>query len=244
MTYRQILASALLSAVPTILPAAELPTASELLDRSIEYHDPGGSWGTSALELYLDETRPDGGVRKTDLLIDLPRETFVWNSQRHGRDVGGRVTASGCQATLDGSTDFTDEEAEKFRLSCDRVTWIRDYYTYLYGLPMKLRDPGTLVDDEVTSTEFDGREVLALKVTYEAGVGGDTWYFYFDPETSALAGYRFYHDEAKNDGEYVTIEGEVELGGMKLPEIRAWYYNDGRGYLGTDTLVGNRSVVE
>ncbi|MFQ5525189.1 MAG: DUF6503 family protein [Thermoanaerobaculia bacterium] len=239
-----------LLALPTLLvataalTAADLPTGPELLERSNAYHDPTGAWGRTALALIIEERRPDGTVRETGVAIDLEREIFTWVSQREGHDLVGKLRGERCELYLDGKSDFSEQEAEELGLNCDRVIWFRDYYTFLYGLPMKLRDPGTLVGDKVAATEFEGHEVLSLRVTYEADVGADTWYLYFDPASSALAGYRFYHDEAKNDGEYITLEGEVELGGMKLPQTRAWYYNDGRGYLGTDTLVGNRSVAE
>ena len=67
----------------------------------------------------------------------------------------------------------------------------------------------------------------ALKVTYEEGVGSDTWYVYLDRETPALVGYRFYHREAKGDGEYVLLEGEATGGGLRLPRQRAWYTKPG-----------------
>jgi len=81
-----------------------------------------------------------------------------------------------------------------------------------------------------------------MKVTYDAEVGGDTWYVYFEPERYRMVGYRFYHDEARGDGEYIVLEGEHAIGGMRIPARRSWYVNaDGR-YLGTDELIGDRSV--
>lgn len=80
----------------------------------------------------------------------------------------------------------------------------RDYYGDLAGLPMKLRDPGTLIDPDVAATDFIGRQIQSIRVTYDAELGGDTWYFYFDPESAQLVGRRFYHDEAANDGEYIA----------------------------------------
>jgi hypothetical protein len=75
-----------------------------------------------------------------------------------------------------------------------------------------------------------------LKVSYDPETGSDTWYFYFNPETYALAAYQFYHDPAKNDGEYILLEGEAEVGGMRLPKRRSWYTNKERRFLGTDIL--------
>ena len=65
----------------------------------------------------------------------------------------------------------------------------RDYYTYLMGLPMKLKDPGTLISPQGILIERQGTSYWMLKVTYEPEVGSDTWYFYFDTETFALKQY-------------------------------------------------------
>ena len=75
-----------------------------------------------------------------------------------------------------------------------------------------------------------------LRVTYDEGVGDDTWYFYFDPRSYALVGYRFYHDPAKNDGEYIVLEGESEIGSLRLPRTRKWYTHADDRHLGTDTI--------
>jgi len=55
----------------------------------------------------------------------------------------------------------------------------------------------------------------------------------------ALVGYRFYHSESDNDGEYIPFEGEIvdEATGLRLPSTRTWYYNNGDGHLATDQIV-------
>jgi hypothetical protein len=73
---------------------------------------------------------------------------------------------------------------------------MQNYYTYLYGLPMKLKDPGTIISSVVNRKDFLGKEYL-LKVKYEESIGTDSWYFYFEPKTYAFKIYQFYHDETK-----------------------------------------------
>ncbi len=113
---------------------------------------------------------------------------------------------------------------------------MKDYYTYLYGLPMKLNDPGTNLDPKTEKKTFKGKDYLVLKVTYDAEIGKDTWYFYFDPTTYAMEVYQFYQDESKNDGEYLILKGLESIEGIKMPQTRAWYMNKDDKYLGTDTL--------
>ncbi len=234
---RSALGLSILVLASTAAFPSDLPTGPELLERAIEYHDPDGVWGGDPLQFTLEGTRPDGETSVTEIGIDLESEVFTWSTVRDGHDLAARIEGDSWQARMDGSTDIPAEASKKYRLSEADVERKRDYYTYLWGLPMKLRDPGTRIDAEVMETDFDGRSVLAIRVTYDEAVGGDTWYFYFDPSTAALAGYRFFHDESKNDGEYIALEGETVLGTLRLPRTRAWYYNTDDGYLGTDTLV-------
>ncbi len=234
MSYRK---SFLILIYLALLSPLAAQQAEEWLQRSIQYHDPDGVWGTAALQFDLSETRPDGPDRKTLLRIGPGGGDFYWDTRRDGHRLEGELTDSGCLLRLDGSEDISDEDRETFRLTCDRLRFMRNYYVYLWGLPMKLRDPGTRLDPQVERIELDGRPVVSLRVTYEAEVGEDIWYFYLDPETAALVAYRFYHDEAKGDGEIIELEGEVVAVGMRLPKARTWITNlDGR-LLGTDTLV-------
>jgi hypothetical protein len=68
---------------------------------------------------------------------------------------------------------------------------MQNYYTYLYGLPMKLKDPGTIISSVVNRNL--GKEYLVLKSN--TSIGTDSWYF--EPKTYALKIYQFYHDETK-----------------------------------------------
>ena len=77
-----------------------------------------------------------------------------------------------------------------------------------------------------------------MKVTYKKEVGNDIWYFYFDPSTYAMEVYQFFHDESKNDGEYILLSGMETINGIKMPKNRAWYYNKDDKYLATDVLNG------
>ena len=48
--------------------------------------------------------------------------------------------------------------------------------------------------------------------------------------------YQFFHDESKNDGEYILLTDEEIINNIKMPKIRAWYTNKDNEYLGTDIL--------
>ena len=108
---------------------------------------------------------------------------------------------------------------------------------------MKLTDPGTRIDPTIYDKEFNGKPARAAKVTYDAEVGSDIWYFYFKPETNEMIGYQFFHDEDKGDGEYILLSEIMELNGMKIPKNRAWYTNPDSTLLGTDHLLNTAALV-
>ena len=210
------------------------PTPETVLERAIAYHDPQNVLLTQAHRFSFLETRPDAPDRHSEVVIDVARDDFYF-TRRGEHTVAGRLEGGHCEVSLDGRTELTEEERAEHRLDCDRLERMRNYYVYLWGLPMKLRDPGTRLG-VVTRTKLARRSVYALRVTYEESVGKDTWIFYFDRGSYALVGYRFFHDESKNDGEYIVLEGEARLGRLRLPKHRTWYTHQGNRLLGTDTL--------
>ena len=217
-------------------------SAEYVLRRSIQYHDPSGRWQTFARTLVLRESRPNGEERTVHVSIDKPNVRFVYEREDDGTHIRGIVDREECTASVNGSTTVSDEDAERHGLTCAMIKRRRNYYQYLYGLPMKLRDEGTIVAPEVSLTTFVGREVLMINVSYEESVGSDTWRFYFDPASFRLVGYRFNHDEELNDGEYITLEGEYLLDDIRIPKIRKWYRNKGGEFLGTDIVESHERV--
>lgn len=87
------------------------------------------------------------------------------------------------------------------------------------------------------------KKTYRIRVNYTPEVGKDVWYFYIDTVDFHLVGYQFFHDEAKNDGEYITLEGSAQIAGMTLPKTRNWYTNTNKEYLGGDVITLNRVMT-
>lgn len=214
--------------------AAQDLTGTALLDKAIAYHDPKGNWETFAGELKLQFTGPAMTDRVSMVTIDLPREFFNVSAVQDGKKTFREITGTQCR--------FTNDEGQVVNSStydaqCDRTVMFRNYYTYLYGLPMKLKDPGTHIDQTVTKTTFKGKEYVVLRVSYDKEVGSDRWQFYFNPETYAMEIYQFFNGEDKKTGEYILLSDEMLVNDIKMPKNRAWYYNEDDGYLGIDKLI-------
>ncbi|MCV6628589.1 MAG: DUF6503 family protein [Flavobacteriaceae bacterium] len=211
-------------------------TASEVLEKSIAFHDPDGQWKSFDHSFEVVMETPNRPRRHSKISINLPKQFFRVVAKRGDTTTDMQVAKDSCNILLNGSANYSQKEAENHRLSCERTKMYRDYYTYLYGLPMKLKDPGTIIHPKLLYKRFKGKKYVVLKVTYDPKVGKDVWYFYFDPETYAMEVYQFFHEEAKNDGEYILLTGLKKVNGIQMPKDRAWYYNRDDKYLGTDKL--------
>ena len=218
------------------LQAQEL-SASEVLNKAIQFHDPSGVWQTFKGDFTVEMTSPNRPVRTSKISLDFGQELFDLQVKRGEENYRYWLSKNTCILSYDGDTEFSEEIKKEYRLTCERANMMKNYYTYLYGLPMKLKDPGTQLHPEVQKKRFKGKEYLVLKVDYAQEVGEDTWYFYFDPKTFAMEVYQFYHDETKNDGEYILLSGLEKVQGIKMPKKRDWYYNKDDKFLGSDLLI-------
>ncbi len=229
------------SLVISVLGMGQELTGPQLLDKTIEYHDPYDAWRSFHAQLSITTETPNRSDRISDILLNLSTQYFKLTVKRNGNIVEQILDKDKCSLTLNGSTSFSEEDTKTHGLTCERAGTMKDYYTYLYGLPMKLRDSGAILNPKIQTRTFKGREYLVLKVNYKEQVGKDTWYFYFDPKTYAMKVYRFFHDESKNDGEYILLSGEEEVSGIRMPKTRTWYYNKDDKYLGADILTKTSS---
>lgn len=213
-----------------------------LLENAIKYHDPNGNWPSFKGEFQVSMVSPNNSNRDSKIIIDLPKQYFYVKAERDTIVTEYTLDKGACRIALNGKTDLSKAELFSNNLNCDRANMYKNYYTYLYGLPMKLKDEGTIIHDKAERKTFKGKEYLVLKVSYKETIGSDVWYFYFDPETYAMDIYQFFKtddnsNEIPDSGEYILLTETILINDIKMPKNRAWYYNKDDKYLGTDKLV-------
>lgn len=214
-------------------------TGNQLLEKAIQFHDPNGNWETFKGTLLVTMKTPKSPKRESEINIDLPKQLFSVKVKSGKNTSEYHIDKNEIQIIFNGDKNPSEEILKKNRLSKERAKMYQNYYTYLYGLPMKLKDEGTIIHKKVERKIFKGKQYLVLKATYKKEVGKDTWYFYFNLKTYAMEVYQFFKDESKNDGEYILLSGLETINAIKMPKDRAWYYNKNNGYLGTDFLSKN-----
>jgi hypothetical protein len=192
-------------------------TGQELIEKSIAYHDPKGSWQDLKATFILEDSLPAPiSSRSYSFTLDNSHSIMSYS--------------------IDGISYIVHHDSlqvEIGEISLERALRSRNYYTFLWGLPMKLQDPGTTIEPLATMEELNGNEYHVVRVPYEK----DIWYFYLEPETYRMAAYKFYQDEPKQKGEIIYLDGIAEFDGMKIPANRSWYRTENPKFLGTDKLI-------
>lgn len=194
-------------------------SAMQVLDKSIQYHDPKNQWSTFNHQMDFVSERPDGPDRKTTVLIN---NNFGYFSQTEDGNKM-EIIMDSCSQIPTGKT-------------CDNVKQTRNYYIYLWGLPMKLKDQGTLIDKKLVEEKFEGTDCYVLRVPYD----DDIWFFYIDKSTFAMRGYMFYKDEPTKKGEVIYLNEESIIGNMRIPKKRKWVTTPDGKFLGTDILTASK----
>lgn len=191
-------------------------TSQDILAKSINFHDPDGQWNHLKVEMRFNEVNPRDEVRKSSAWFDQEKGYFKLN--RGDYEIHG----------MEMDSCFV----EKGDYDCDRAKRMRDYYTYLWGLPMKLMDEGTQLSDSIREETWEGKEVYVLSVDYEK----DDWEYYIEKETFQLVGYYFL--QTSGNAEKIILEGLTPYGKMQFPANRSWYMtSDNNRFLATDKLV-------
>jgi hypothetical protein len=212
-------------------------TAQEIIEKSIAFHDPNNNWPTFVGEFKIKTRQPEKLDRLSSIQINLPEEKFALVSTTAAESTSYYVHKDSVSVVKSGK--MVEQMSNTDR---DRALLMKDYYTYLYGLPMKLADEGTIVHEQVKKVWFWNINAYKVKVTYTQEVGSDVWYFYFDPENFELKAYQFFKTDAngkmdKDSGEYILLSDSVVINGIKIPADRSWYYNKNTLFIAADKIV-------
>lgn len=210
---------------------------SELLQKTLAYHDPQNNWPQLKTRLYLSSADTAGQENTFEIEMDNSTGYFAHISRQDGKEVVKGIDADGKEFyLLDGKQEISAEDREKYHMRPDDLKWVHSFYGYLYGLPMKLTDEGVHLKEAAENETLEGKEYRVLQVNFDASVGSDNWFYYLDPETYAMEAYRFNHGKPES-GEYILLEQEVVVDGIRIPKVRKWYWNKNNGYIGKDTLI-------
>ena len=111
-------------------------SVDDLLNKSIQYHDSHGALMHHDVTLHLNEKRPNGTDRKSTVAFNISKESYTNTRISEGVEIKSNLTKGKYTITVDGRSEYSDEEKEKYRLNPDRMETMKNYYQYLWLLPL------------------------------------------------------------------------------------------------------------
>lgn len=214
---------------------SQVLTTDELIEKSISFHDPNNNWDTFEGTLKLRQDNPKDTKSYRKVYLNLETGEFKFKGSYGENTLKYLVQNGQGQASWNDNSSIPDSIKTKYRISPSRALMYRNYYEYLYGMPMKLKDKGTNIDPTVKEVHFHGGDYYKIKVSYDIEVGTDTWYFYFEKDNYALGAYEFWK-KTPGDGEYMLLSGIKQMNGINMPQRISWFMTVDDRWLGMDVL--------
>lgn len=194
-------------------------TAKSLIAKSIKHHDPHGNFNTLHA-IFSFESTFDWNSSPEELIITMDFENYALDYKNLDREMHLQFSKDTC-LTIEGKTQ------------CQDFSWVYNFYLYIWGLPMKLNDPGIQINDTVLDTKYKGNLYKTVEVEYPT----EHFKFHFD-SAFALRGFQFQKVDNPDKGEIIWLEGTLKHKGISFPKKRYWYD------LKTGKLLGTNEVIK
>lgn len=206
----------------------------KLVEKAIEHAGGWDAWlGTKTIQFRKTVLRfePDGKLKETRvqyhkyILQPSPQMRIEWESNGSK----GVMINDGQQAwkLVNGKQATSQED-----INAARGNTFGSHY--VFGMPFKLRDPGTILTDAGMATLEDGTVVRKIRTTYEKGAGDaggmHTWTYMFDQQTGRLAANHLEFAPGKFD--WTEYFDEKPFGALVMATRRVGYDADANGKVG------------
>jgi len=124
----------------------------------------------------------------------------------------------------------------KHQLTQERAILLKDYYFFLWYLPMNINRPDAEIENRINEKIYNQVKFIEVPVTFPHSENNHSWFFYFHPQKFQLLRSMFFKSEFA-DGEYILFEGEYQFDGIRIPASRKWFTNAEDKFLGEDKLI-------
>ena len=200
---------------------AKAPTSSEeIISKSIEFHDPHQAWNKFRATFHFDSrfAIADYPIESLEVSINVPENYLRYHNRSRKIDL-----------SYQGDSCFVHSMAG----NCETYRWTQNFYTYIWGLPMKLQDPGVFPKKGFTRLHFNEIPCYAVQVHYEA----ENFEFYFDSLDFQLRGFRFIKNDGSGKGELITADGLLEFDGIRFPRKKTYCSLPDSAFGGTNEVL-------
>ncbi|MDR8389570.1 DUF6503 family protein [Aliifodinibius sp. S!AR15-10] len=223
-----------------IEPMAESTiSGSKLWERTINYHDPNHNWSNFSGKIHMVTTFSNGTFSQEELEIHNPDE-FYQSTLLEGSSKAVKGVKKGeCFNAVNGDENVNEEQINQYNIGCESAFLFKEHHTAHVGLPMELKVAGLKIQEElVEKVNFEGRECYALQLIGQSEeVRHPYWEgiftMYTDVDTYAMHGFK--REGGLYPGYFVAV-GELELEGIRMPQVKNYFSLEDSSHLLTDVF--------
>ncbi|MEQ6125113.1 DUF6503 family protein [Pseudotenacibaculum sp. MALMAid0570] len=214
-------------------------SGKELLEKSLQYHDPKEEWSTAKFTLSIREPRTKNPERFSIVSINNQDNSFMLSRAREGKMALYELDAEGKTIVLLDNQVVKDSSLIKhYFLEHNRVKRYQDFYVTLLGLPMSLTEKRLSKVGSSTQVIFNEKSAYKVPIQLKEPMFSDTWNLFFSTENFSLIGIEMIFPEDPMKGERLYFLDNFQIDSMTIPKIRHWY--DLSGTLGGSDVIGKR----
>jgi len=213
-------------------------TSIEVLNKSIEYHDPNENWDKLEMSIHIQEPRTGNPLRYSVIKLNNNDDSFELIRNRDDHLSKHVIDKSGnLKVYLDDREEIAENLKEKYRLQPERNKMYRSFYKMMYGLPMSLNKNAVNEYGEIESTIYNSQNCYKIPIKLHEEMFSKNWIIYISKSIFEFKGMEIIFPEDNTKGERLYFDGSIRIKDVIIPRIRHWYELQNNEYSGSDVIV-------
>lgn len=227
--------------------SSEELTSYEIFDELVNYYDPDSLWADFSGKMQMTSLR---NGKLTTQEISLNNRTDIYTCIRNREDgIYIKGTDNGESFfEINGekmTAEQVPEEYQKYPYSLSEhyaQTYL-EHHTFHFSLPLALKAAGARPLEGVGKKQVFGKQCVSITFegypdNFEEGYYNGEITLYVIPES----GYRLHAIRIDNgngpakEGMFILLDGEIEVGGIKVPASKITFFDNGSVFLMTDAF--------
>jgi Family of unknown function (DUF6503) len=212
-------------------------TATDILMKSINTHDPKGKWKKLNASFDMSIIREKQADRYFTIDLNLSKKHFFYSVNTDSVSYKQGFENDKLKLYYKQNSEISEVNVKKYDLTPARTQYLREVYEYLLLLPMRLQNDLKYISQNYDNEIFKGVECYKVTLQYEPKSENETWHFFIDKKTFMLQGYQFYLKDKNTDGEFIYLSDYENFKGILMPKTKTWYWNKDKTFFRTDTIL-------
>ena len=234
---------------PTFLSAQEIEIdnfrPAQIWNLMINHYDPQGIWERVGGSLHTISIRPNGELTSEDIIINNQFDIYQSFLFRGDSILMRKKAQKRTTFSVNGNTKINSTNRFHLKLTVRDINFIRRRHLFEIGLPMYLKAAEIQFEETIKEGKFNGRNCLILESKGTSLAKKQAYpfiqqpiFYYVNSADFSLLGMDFptVIEEQNIPGYRITFAGEIDMNGIKMPQVKNYFHYQTGKYLYTTTF--------